>query len=129
MSGERKKLFEGDTAHYLPTGHILYAVDNNLCAVPFNPEKLEATGEPIRVVEGVLRAIGAPQYAVSNSGTIVYIPGSATAAAAPQSTLVWVDRNGKVQRFFKWPGVANAGLLVSPLRVPSQAQAAIPEGT
>ena len=38
-SGERKELFEGDTARYLPTGHIVYALGNNLFAVPFDLER------------------------------------------------------------------------------------------
>jgi serine/threonine protein kinase len=93
-SGESKELFEGDTARYLPTGHIVYAVGNNLFAVRFNPDRLEVEGEPIPIVEGILR-LAAPQYDVSNSGTLVYIPGTETAAAPNQSTLVWVDRNGR----------------------------------
>ena len=47
------------------------------------------------MVEGVLRNGGAPQYAVSDSGTLVYIPGTEIAASSVQRTLVWVDRNGK----------------------------------
>ena len=35
-SGKRKELFEGDTARYLRTGHIVYAVKNNFLAVPFD---------------------------------------------------------------------------------------------
>ena len=90
-SGERKELFEGDTARYIPTGHIVYANGNDLFAVPFNPEKREVRGGPVPVVEGVFRS-AAPQYAVSDSGTLVYVPGT---SAALQSTLVWVDRKGK----------------------------------
>ena len=35
-----------------------------------------------------------PQYAVSDAGTLIYIPGQ-TNASAGQRTLVWVDRRGK----------------------------------
>ena len=96
-SGERKELLQGDTARYLSTGHLVYAVGNNLLAVPFDPDKLEVTGGPIPMVEGVFRIGGASQYAVSDSGTLVYMPGAITAAsfAPPTRTLVWVDRNGK----------------------------------
>jgi Tol biopolymer transport system component len=95
QSGERKELFTGDTARYIPTGHILYLVGNNLMAVPFDFKTLKVTGEPVPVVEGVWRvATGyTPQYAVSDSGTLVYIPG--TIGAFTQRTLVWLDRNGK----------------------------------
>jgi serine/threonine-protein kinase len=92
-SGERKELFEGDTPRYLPTGHIIYAVGNNLFAVRFDINTFKVIGGSVGLVEGVLRSAGAPQYAVSDSGTLVYVPG--TASSFVQRTLVWVDRNGK----------------------------------
>jgi serine/threonine protein kinase/Tol biopolymer transport system component len=91
-SGKPKELLIGDTARYLPTGHLVYAVDNNLFAVAFDPVKLEIKSGPIPMVEGVLRASGAPQYAVSDSGTLIYMPGS---SVSNQRTFVWVDRQGK----------------------------------
>jgi serine/threonine-protein kinase len=90
-SGKRKELFPGDTARYIPTGHIIYARDNDLFAIPFDLDKLEATGGTVSIVEGVFRA-AAPQYAVSDSGTLVYVPGR---SAAVLTALVWVDRKGK----------------------------------
>ncbi len=94
-SGERKELFEGIAARYLPTGHIVYTVGSNLFAVRFDINALKVIGGQVPVVEGVLRNGGAPQYAVSDSGTLVYIPGTEIAASSVQRTLVWVDRNGK----------------------------------
>jgi len=94
QSGERKELFVGDNARYIPTGHIVYAVGNNLLAVPFDLKTISPAGEPVSVVEGVLRA-GAPQYAVSDSGTLVYMPGTENAPGLARRTLVWVDRKGK----------------------------------
>jgi serine/threonine-protein kinase len=88
----KKELFPGDTAQYLPTGHIVYAVDNNLYSIAFELNKLSVTGGPIPMVVGVLRAAGAPQYAVSDSGTLAYIP---EGAAAEGNTLLWVERDGK----------------------------------
>jgi Tol biopolymer transport system component len=93
-SGECRELFVGDTAQYLPTGHIVYVVDNSLYARPFDVDRLEVTGGPVSMLEGILRSGGAPQYAVSDSGTLAYISGEGTFAAS-DLTLVWVDRNGK----------------------------------
>jgi serine/threonine-protein kinase len=94
-SGERKELFEGNGAQYLPTGHIVYELANSLFAVRFDVNALKVIGGPVSVVEGVLR-IGAPQYAVSDSGTLVYIPAATSGTTASnQRTLVWVDRKGK----------------------------------
>jgi serine/threonine protein kinase len=92
-SGERKGLSVGDTAQYLPTGHVVYAVDNNLFAIPFDLDSLSVTGGHVPVVEGIWRAGGAPQYAVSEGGTLVYISG--TVSGSLENTLVWVYRNGK----------------------------------
>jgi hypothetical protein len=52
-SGAPKELLVGDTALYLPTGHLIYAVDSSLFAVPFDPAKLEIKGGAVPVVEGV----------------------------------------------------------------------------
>jgi serine/threonine-protein kinase len=96
-SGETKELIApGDTAQYIPTGHIVYGVVNGggLYAIPFDLEKLETTGGCVPVMAGVLRAGGAPHYSVSNSGTLVYIPGP-TEGGGAQFDPVWVDRDGK----------------------------------
>jgi serine/threonine-protein kinase len=92
-SKEPKELFAGAGARYLPTGHIVYGVGNNLLAVPFDADKLDVAGGPASIVEGVFR-ITAPQYAFSDSGTLAYIPGTAAEATVGR-TLAWVDRNGK----------------------------------
>jgi eukaryotic-like serine/threonine-protein kinase len=96
QSGKRTELFAGDCARYISTGHIIYALGSKLLAVPFDLKTLKVTGEQVTVLEDVWRVTDAytPQYAVSDSGTLVYIP--ATGATA-QRTLVWVDQNGKVE--------------------------------
>jgi Tol biopolymer transport system component len=93
-STESKELFAGASARYLPTGHLIYSVGNNLLAVLFDAKKLEVEGEPVSVVDGVFTLL-APIYAVSDTGTLVYMPGSAASAYPFESTLVWVDRAGK----------------------------------
>jgi hypothetical protein len=70
-SGERKELFPGNDARYLSTGHLVYSLNDNLYAVPFDPDKLEVAGGQVPVVEGVYRGIPA-QWTVSDSGTLVY---------------------------------------------------------
>ncbi len=88
---EPKELFAGDGARYLPTGHIVYGLPNNdnLFAVAFDADKLEVKGGPVPIVEGVI------QTAVSDAGTLVYIPGTTSGANQPGRTLVWVNREGK----------------------------------
>lgn len=112
-SGEARELLAGQMARYLPTGHILYVVGDNLVAAPFDLDRLETTGGETLVVGGVLRAGYAfPQYAVSDSGTLVYLPGSA-GTSADKYTLVWVDRSGK-EKPLKAPPDAYAFPRISP---------------
>ena len=92
-SGESKVLFEGGFAQYIKTGHIVYGAGNSLYARPFNPDTLEVTGGPALLVEDVLGSLWRWYYAVSDSGTLVYIPD--TTVAGNDRTLVWVDRKGK----------------------------------
>jgi serine/threonine protein kinase len=92
-SGETQELFAGYAARYLPAGYLVYSVENNVFAVPFDADKLKVSGEPVSVIEGVLRFL-IPQYAVSDSGMLVYIPGTASSAII-QLTPLWVDRKGK----------------------------------
>jgi hypothetical protein len=96
-SAERKKLFAGSHARYLPTGHLVYAIESNLFATPFDLDRLQTMGGPVSVVEGVFHpaAMIPPASSISDSGTLVYVPGIARRLA--ESTLVWVDRSGKVE--------------------------------
>jgi serine/threonine-protein kinase len=73
----------------------VYAVENSLCAVPFDPDKLAVTGGQVPMVQGVFRESGALQYAISNAGTLAYIPESTGTSAGNQRTLVWVDQKGQ----------------------------------
>jgi eukaryotic-like serine/threonine-protein kinase len=116
-SGERKVLFKGGVnARYLPTGHIAYTLPNNntgnLFAVPFDLAKLEVTGGPVSILEGV------KGMAFSESGTLVYVSQPAVAAGASSatssvSTLVWVDRQGKEESLGAAPD-AYGDLKISP---------------
>jgi serine/threonine-protein kinase len=65
-------------------------------AVPFDPQRLMATGTAVPVVEGVLQSpvTGAAQYSFSSAGSLVYVSGGVQSA---QSKLVWVSRNGTEQ--------------------------------
>jgi Tol biopolymer transport system component len=90
-SGERKLLFPGVGPRYVPTGHIIYAVNDVLFAVGFDLGTLAIEGAPVAIADGVRP--GPPQYGVSDSGALVFVPGSETGG----NTLVWVDREGNVE--------------------------------
>jgi serine/threonine protein kinase/Tol biopolymer transport system component len=90
-SGETTELFDGDFIRYLPTGHIVYWLDNNLFTVPFDLDRFEVAGGAVPKVEGVTNV------AVSEAGTLVYIPGAILSSSGVGRTLVWTDRKEKIE--------------------------------
>jgi serine/threonine protein kinase len=96
-SEKRKVLFPGDCAWYLSTGHLVYALGNNLFAVPFNPVRLEVQGDRAQIGISVFRSeiSAAPQYSVSESGTLIYMPGMTDEDNVAQRSLVWMDSEGR----------------------------------
>jgi serine/threonine protein kinase len=97
-SKERKILSSGIHASYLPTGHIVYGLGNNLFVVPIDLDTLELAGGSVPMVEGLfwMGATSAPQYAISASGTLVYIPGGF--APTERRILARVDRDGRIDK-------------------------------
>jgi serine/threonine-protein kinase len=96
-TGERRNLVQGaSNPRYAPSGHLVYAQGGTLTAVPFDPQRLTATGTSVPVVEGVLHspATGATQYSFSSTGSLVYVSGG---VQATQLRLVWVNRHGAEQ--------------------------------
>jgi len=121
-SGERKELFPGGPAKYVSTGHIVYALGNSLYAVPFDPDTLKVTGGQVPLVEGVLRTFPSTptQSAISESGTLVYLPGTTTyGSTAAVSNLVWVDRQGREEplsadpKIFQGPRISPDGTKIA----------------
>jgi len=109
-SGDRKTLIEGGSdARYLPTGHIVYALGGTVFAVPFDLRRLEVTGEPVPIVEGVRRAntpdlnTGVAQFGVSDTGSLMYVPGPVS-TTADQRDLARIDRKGGTEPLNLPPG-------------------------
>ena len=77
------------------SGHIMFSRGDSLWAVPFHVGRLELTGDPILVLEGVARSprYNIAQFDVAPNGSLVYVPGGA--AGVVERTLVWVDREGR----------------------------------
>ena len=98
-SGDRRVLMQGGSdARYVPTGHLVYAHQNVLYAVGFDVDSLAVAGLPVPVVQGVRRganspvSAGAAFYAFTTSGTLVYVPASATTPGS--NAVAWVDSSG-----------------------------------
>ena len=85
-------LGEAQWAQYLPTGHLVYAHPGEVLAIPFDLERGRATGTPRSLLDDVDRPGGSPALTISQSGSLVYVSGSATDR---ERSLVWVERDGQ----------------------------------
>jgi hypothetical protein len=83
-TGKDKEIAEGSAPQYVGTGHIVFLRGAALWAVPFDVDRLEATGPAVRLIEGVLS-----MPAIGRDGTLMYLSG-----VPPRMQLVWVDRRG-----------------------------------
>jgi hypothetical protein len=102
-TGKRKPLARGSDARYLRNGYLLFARRGVMFAMGFDATRLETFGAPMPVLEGVMRtqvatsrslfATGGAHVAISESGTMVYIPGP-NAGVSEQRELVLIDRKG-----------------------------------
>jgi hypothetical protein len=94
-TGERKVVQPGGYhGRYLASGHLVFIHGGTLFAAPFDIDQLEVTRPPVPVLEGVTsnELTGAAQFAVSPSGTLVYLPGQSTSGGLP---IHWLDHEGK----------------------------------
>jgi serine/threonine protein kinase len=102
-SGERKLLIDNALdARYDGNGRLVFARQAKLFAVHFDPATLSVSGTPVQVLDGITQSLygnagvtwsGAAQYSIA-AGTLLYTPGSIEPPLL--SSLVWVDRTGKV---------------------------------
>ena len=107
-TGERKVLVEvGSDGRYVPTGHLIYAFEDVLFAVPFDLASLEVTGGPVPIVEGVARAnanqTGTGHFSFSTDGSLVHAVGGV--GTSVNRILALVDQSG----------------VAEPLKVPARA--------
>ncbi len=80
-------------ARYLPNGFLVYERAGVLLAVPFDPDRLEIKGTAFPVVDDVSGdgSTAATNFASSDNGTLVYVPGQTSLA---NLSLALIDRGG-----------------------------------
>jgi serine/threonine-protein kinase len=91
-------IVSGSDARYVETGHLVYTDGNQgLWAVPFDPEELTVTGNPVPVLTGLTTFLGTfANFGVSRDGTLVYEAGGGAASGlAPIQELVVVPFDGE----------------------------------
>jgi len=93
-TGRRVTLVDtASMARHAPSGHLVFQRGGDLFAAPFDIDRLALTGPAVPVVFDVLstRSSGAAHFAISETGTLVYIPGTETLA---NGVLGWIDTDG-----------------------------------
>ena len=92
-TARRTPLIRGVFARYAPTGHLLVVTaDGKLIAIPFDPKKLELTGPPVALLEGIGVRTGGfnVDLALAGNGTLAYTTGGTLGSRRA----VWVSREG-----------------------------------
>jgi serine/threonine-protein kinase len=91
---KRELLKNGSRPRYVRSGHIVFARNNVLLAIPFDLSSLQTRGDAVPIITGVSGDGGAGffDYSVADTGLLVYVSGSRTG----RSNLVWADRHGVV---------------------------------
>jgi serine/threonine-protein kinase len=87
----------GFFGRYVTTGHLLYANQHHLFAVPFDAGSGMVTGPPVALVDDlrVAQTGGFGMFAVSALGDLAYVTES---SGNPARELVWFDREGGVEQ-------------------------------
>ncbi|HEY5623283.1 MAG TPA: protein kinase, partial [Gammaproteobacteria bacterium] len=120
-TGERTVLVEGGgDARYVPTGHLVYALDSNLFAVAFDLATMTVSRGAVPVVQGVMRSTNAQtatgNFEIADDGTLLYVSGQ---EIDTRNTLTWVDRSGRREalgappRSYTYPKISPDGTRVA----------------
>jgi len=103
-TGERKVLHRGGAyGRWVPSGHLVYIRENTLFAMPFDIKRMEATGSPSPMVQGVTTnsGNGGSQISFSQNGTLAYVSG---VIGVPEYPVMQMDRQGVVTPLWEEPG-------------------------
>ena len=88
-TGQLKRLTEGGTARYVPSGHLVFQVDSALMAAAFDATATELLGAAVPVAS-LVRG-----YGLSDSGSLFYSVGRANGNSRIVEP-IWVTRAGEV---------------------------------
>ncbi|MBC8467925.1 MAG: protein kinase [Planctomycetes bacterium] len=96
VTSKRRSIFKGGSyARYVPTGHLIYGRNETLYAARFDIKQLKIIGPHIPVVSGIMTPQSwSAQFAVSQEGSLAYIPVKARSA---ELRPVFVSRQGQVE--------------------------------
>jgi serine/threonine protein kinase len=91
---ERKLLPVLSNARYVPPGYLVYAKDGSLRAQRFDPERLQLSGDPVPLAEGVqyFGFYSSNLFSISDTGMLAFVAGGGVLTRE----LTWVDRQGAI---------------------------------
>jgi serine/threonine-protein kinase len=92
---ESRVLVQGLIGRYSPTGHLLYVTaDGVLLAAPFDQDRMELTGPPTPLVEGLgVASFGGVDIALSPAGDLLFVRANTRGG----ERLSWVRRDGSAE--------------------------------
>jgi hypothetical protein len=107
----RRRLLASDRQAYYaaPVGggpaHLIFLRGSTLMAQVFDPDKLELSGEPVAIADGIdsYAANQGGLFSVSETGALVYRKGSGS-----DTVLTWLDEKGNPAGAVGAPGVYNS---------------------
>ena len=111
VSDERREIVRGvQTARYVKSGHILFAREGSLYAIPFDAKRLVATGPERLLVSRVAMGVveGEAHFGIADNGSMVYLSG---APLARLFRFQWLDRQGKLKPATDWNAAATGARL------------------
>lgn len=99
-SFESQGLTQGDSrCEYVAPGYLIFERGGTLLAQPFDADKLELTGDPFPLAEGIgTGAVGLAHFSGSSTGTLIFTSGD-----RPERQLGWFDREGHELDIFATP--------------------------
>jgi serine/threonine protein kinase/Tol biopolymer transport system component len=107
MSGGAHRVVHrgGSSPRYLTSGHLVFARDETLFALPFSLDRLDVVGDEVAVVEALVvnPLTGASELAVSDAGTLAYVP-----ANRREVPIYWMARDGKPEMLRATPANWNS---------------------
>ena len=111
-SPDRERLVATTQRFDYGSGHLLFFREEALMAQPFDPDRLEMTGNAFLVSDEVAinSGNGNAGFSVSDNGVLAYRPVS----DAGMNTMVWIDREGRIEEFVSQRGEYVAAAEISP---------------
>ncbi|MCI0607297.1 protein kinase [bacterium] len=90
---DRKLILHARSNAVYASSHLIYVRDNNLVAQRFDPDKLETTGDPFTLAEGVSYSLGMFRgtFSASTTGILAYASG----VSDEKNQIMWFNRQGK----------------------------------